>query len=340
MKRIAFAEGDEITSGALVAELINTDAQTSFIKATLAQRQAEQQLATALNGGIESAQQELNAEATKLGSQADQLAKDADRAESLRAKGMASAKDASDARISARSAADDALLAKNKALRFQKIERQNQLSLLRQAVAAANADVSSASTYLDNMGLLAPEKGRLGKLMVSPGTFVEAGTTIADFSPDSAPVLEFWLSQSDANVVATDAKVAGSGEFENLKGVVRSVSTTVDPATGLVRIIAGLDNDSLNIRVGSTIPIAVETRNSAQGFIIPASAVSFNDDESVVAIVDGDRAKIASVEIVARSATEICVKGDDLSPDAKVISDGNMNLPDGAGVIVVKKTDE
>jgi len=341
VREIAVAEGDHVTSGTLVAQLDAREAQALLAKATQSKRLAEQQLAVALKGGIESVQQELDSAASKLGAQAEQLLKDSNRVESLRGKGMVSEKDATDARIAAKAAADDALLAKNKADRFRTIEGEAQISSLRDTTAAATADLNFARVALDNTRLAAPEIGQIGKLVVSPGMFVDAGSVIAAFSPESPPLLEFSISQHDADNIVESASIHGVGEYEDINGKVILVSPRVDQATGLVRGLATLAPvKAPSPRIGSVVPIEIETKTSAEGFVMPASALSFADDEPVVATVDGDHAKVILVEVVARTAKEVCVTGEGLATDSKVISDGNMNLPDGSGIVVVGKSHE
>ncbi|CAN5244718.1 efflux RND transporter periplasmic adaptor subunit [soil metagenome] len=334
LMKISAVEGDHVSSATILMELDPRPFDAAREKAKAALDRATGELHAGERGGVDAAQDELTAGASKLASAAQAARRDATRVAALRAQGMASDRAVADAEAAATAAEDDARLARSRASRFGASDRSVELSKLKSAESEARADVVLAQVDSEGARIAAPAEGVIGKILVSPGDRIESGQPVAEFVSASPPLLALMLSASSAQRLGKDLPVHGLQPEGEISGTVQSIASSVDADTGLVRALVSVKPGERKLLVGELLPVAVEVEQSARGIIVPASALSFNDEDPVVAIVQAEHAKVISVKILARSGDEVCLEGEGLTADSVVITEGNDNIPDGAGIVV------
>jgi len=112
----------------------------------------------------------------------------------------------------------------------------------------------------------------------------------------------------------------------------------LDPETGLIPVEAQLDPaPPIPPRVHETVFSDIVAQTAAKGFLVPASALTIEDDKASIFLVDEKQiAHAFPVTVTARSSEEAVIEGESLKEGASLIVDGNYNLPDGAHVIEEK----
>jgi len=86
--------------------------------------------------------------------------------------------------------------------------------------------------------------------------------------------------------------------------------------------------------MGKTVFAEIASKLTAKGFIVPASSIVIENDKASLFTVDGEQiAHAVPIEILTRTADKAVVYTEGLDAGARVIIDGNYNLPDGAHVV-------
>lgn len=328
------AEGELVSSGMVLAKLDPRPTDAALKQAEAAAKRAATELDAARDGGLDAAQAELDASAASLAATSVQLRKEAERLAALGKQGMSSEKAVSEAEAASLAAKDSAGIALAKAARFRKFDRDAEITRLEAARDGAAADLEAAQFDADGATIVSHGTGVVGRLLVQPGDRVDPGAAVAEFLPTTHARLALPVAPTDADRLHAGAALQPTGAEGVFHGHVLSVSPGVDAQSGLVLAFASIDETSATLRLGSVLPVSVESGQSAPGIIVPESALSFEDEQPLVAVVEGEHAKVLPVTVLARRGDEICVLGEGLADGAVVIVEGNENLPDGAGVVV------
>ena len=218
-------------------------------------------------------------------------------------------------------------------------------------VASAKAAVETSRLNLEWCRVLSPIDGRVSNKRVTVGNLVNGGagqatllTTIQSVTPmycyvdvDENSVLKYQKLTAEGKLTNTrGGKVPCYLELGNEtgfphEGVIDFVDNNVDPTTGTQRIRGVLENKSGEFTPdssrGSASPAA-----GATALLVPDTAVGNDQDQRTMLIVDKDnKVGVRVVQVGALFGTlRAIVSG--LTPDDRVIIDGQMHTRPGATV--------
>ncbi len=341
VRSVEVREGQEVTSGQVVARLDDRPARSALAKAQSQLLAASAELKQARGGGLDLAQAELDRAASQTLLAADQARREATRQAVLLGERLASEKAESLARQTLAEAEQNARTAADKARLFRASGREAELSRLLSAAEAAQAELSAVRLEVEYSTLVAPQPGRIARLKLQPGEKVEPGDVVAQVVGAENTVLRLYVAPVDADTVQPGCAVAATpmGATEPWSGKVATIADELDPDTGLVPVEVRLEaHRSRSPRVGEVVLAEITTARSAPGIVVPVSALSSDDNGYHVYTVDAEHlAHLIPVQVLARNAAQAVVGGEGLSGGARVIVDGNYNLPDGARVIEVQE---
>ena len=224
---------------------------------------------------------------------------------------------------------------------ISRADRDNAEAAERSAAAAvkqAKANVDGARINLGYATVRAPIAGRAGKQEVTEGALVGQGeatllTTVEQVDP---LYVNFTLSVAELEKMrhareAGHATLAGAGQAEVRitlpdggayphTGALNFSDTSVDPATGAVRLRAQIPNPDRNLLPGMYVTIVASLGEQHGVFRVPQAAVQRDASGPYVLVVGGDG-------VVARKE----IKADDAQDGHWLVSDG---LAAGDQVIV------
>lgn len=328
-------DGDEVTTGAFLAEIDPAPYRAALAKAESGVALAAGELRKAREGGLDAAQAELDLATINSKITARQAAQEAVRQAALLKENLGSEKAATQAKEAAEAADLAAKAAEDKTRRFRTSERAIELKRLESLSAQALADLEVAERDLEATRIRAPGCGRVAALSLQAGQMIDAGGSIADLYSGDVLAVRFELSPAEAALVA----IGGTAELdrigrEPLRARILSISGGTDAQTGLVAVLAELQPQDSPPRLGEVLPATVQTTKSAGGVIVPAGAILVNEAQATVFVVGSDQiAHSVSVRLLSRNGDRAVVAGEGLADGATVIVDGNFNLPEGAHVV-------
>ncbi|MBX5141535.1 efflux RND transporter periplasmic adaptor subunit [Rhizobium lentis] len=173
-------------------------------------------------------------------------------------------------------------------------------------VRGAQAALDRAALDLDYTKIAAPLTGRIDRHLVSIGNLVQADssvmTTIVTLDPidfyfdvDERRLLSFQAtaqkrgvdlqaSGGDVDVIAT----IGDNSGREFKGKLNFAENHVDSDSGTMRVRARFPNADLTLQPGLFGRIQVEASNTYSAVLVPDEAISSNQNERIVYVVDDD----------------------------------------------------
>ena len=205
----------------------------------------------------------------------------------------------------------------------------------------AEAQVKLASDRLSFTELKADAAGTITATGAQAGEVVQVGQMIVRIARQDgrdavfdAPAQLLRLAPTDAEItvhLADDPAVTASGR-------VREVGEQADPATRTFQVKVGLTDPPAAMRLGSTVNGSVQL-NSAPVITIPASALTRNNEQPAVWIVDPSKLTVSLRNIeVSRYDPGTVIVGQGLDTGDIVVTAGVHALHPGQKVRLLPQT--
>jgi multidrug efflux system membrane fusion protein len=211
------------------------------------------------------------------------------------------------------------------------------------SVKVGKATLRSAGLNVSFTRITAPMDGRTGSLLIHPGNVVHTGDTqplvvIRAVSPVQVrfSVPEEYLGRIRSRMLAGPLTVRITPKGEGGKSVeapLTFVENTVDPSTGTVGLKATFANKNLELWPGASVDVALLLDTDKRAVVVPEAAIQVGQDEQHVFVVEGNKAKLRSVE-VARSTEAVAVIRSGVRVGERVVTEGQVRLRDGMNVSV------
>jgi RND family efflux transporter MFP subunit len=206
-------------------------------------------------------------------------------------------------------------------------------------VAADRAAIDAARVTLAYARVTAPSSGRVGAVVVYPGTAVQANqtslVTITQLDPiDIAfslpqrhlPDALAALQSGGATVLASLPEGGGT-----LTGRLLFVDNAVDPSSGGVKVKARFANSNSKLWPGAFVKATITVRTLKDAVVIPQAAIIQSARGAVVYAVQEGKAALRPVQLLASQGDDAAVSG--VRPGERIVLDGRQNLRPGASVV-------
>jgi multidrug efflux pump subunit AcrA (membrane-fusion protein) len=334
--KINAKDGETVKAGQIITSLDDRITKANYEKARTAFQTAEAELKNAENGGLDIMQADLDVAAKDAAVASDKAQLESKHEDELLADNLTSSKAAQDARNAMEIAVEKSAAETKKAELFHSNGRDIELKRLKAAYAQAQAEFKSAQLDFSSSTITSPMNGRISGLKLSIGALVDEKTVVGQIAGDNASAFQLWVSPKDAKTlqVGNAATIYGASSIVGIKTKIVSTGGGVDAETGLVPIITqseGGQSDSLHL--GEAVTADIVSGSSQKGFIIPVSALTVEDENASVFMVDKKNlAHAVSITILVRNAEKAVIQSENLKEGDIIITDGNYNLPDGAAV--------
>lgn len=211
------------------------------------------------------------------------------------------------------------------------------------AVAASRAALDAAKVSLSYNRIAAPGGGRVGAINVYPGSYVQpAGLALLTITQLDPIAVAFSLPQrnlADALAGLHGGSGTGGGPVRaqlpdgggTLTGRLQFVDSTVDAASGNVRVKALFDNPKQQLWPGAYVNVSMAVRTIKDAIVVPQAAVVQSPRGTLVYVIEDRRAAPRRVTVVAGLGENAVVSG--VAPGDQVIVEGRQNVRPGSLVV-------
>lgn len=212
------------------------------------------------------------------------------------------------------------------------------------AVAADKAAEETAKLNLEYCFIRAPFAGKTGAVMIYPGNYVKANdktiVTVLQIKPVYA---DFALPQQN---LAAVKKYLSEGKLETsvlqsdgvppVKGDLKFIDNTVDPATGTIKLKAVFENGDKSLWPGQFVKVSLFLTTDKGVVVVPTPAlINTQKGSSVFVVRSDDTAELRPVK-TGRSFGNATVVENGLSAGETVVTDGQLQTMPGGKVKVIE----
>lgn len=210
------------------------------------------------------------------------------------------------------------------------------------ALRVAEANVAFAKAQNEKTRITAPFAGIAGARQVSPGTYVQPGTPIAELARVDLLRVNFSVPERYVPQLAVGSKVRISTTAfpdEEALAEVMVIEPRVDEHTRSVGVVARLDNPEGKYRPGMSAKAAVTLKERESALTIASEAVFLEQNQPYVYVVkpDSSVAKVA-LRLGSRTRESVEVVGG-IDASHLVVKAGQQKIFDGAKVVPVSSID-
>ncbi len=207
---------------------------------------------------------------------------------------------------------------------------------------AAQARLKAAEARLRDRRIVAPFSGVVGIRQISPGAFVQTGTTICTLDDIDRIKLEFTVAEIYIASLRTGQRIeARSAALPEraFSGTVSIINPRVNETTRAVRVQAIIPNPDRLLRPGMLLTVDLIANQRKSLSVQEACLVAYGEKQFVYVMRDDGTVEKREVWLGRREVGLVEVlKG--LREGETVVTEGVMNLRDGAKVRIVESAED
>jgi membrane fusion protein (multidrug efflux system) len=213
-----------------------------------------------------------------------------------------------------------------------------------QLLQTARKDLANAQTQRELLLIRTPLSGTVAAIHFKVGEAVSLNAVLADLIDlsrldiairvPSQEALSLQLGQQ-VNFYAGTEVQRGQDSITPQEGKLAFISPQIDPLTDTILVRASLNSDS-RMRPGQFVSVRIVVEERAQRLVVPIESVITNETASLIALVEGDRAKQKMIKLGLRDGNFIEVEGEGLQEGMTIVTEGAYGLPPETHIRVVK----
>lgn len=211
------------------------------------------------------------------------------------------------------------------------------------AVAASQANIDNIKAQFEYTRILAQISGRTGSLGITVGNDVKANDTTSivtinkikpiyiQFSLPENRLLEFKNAMDKSLVYAII--IPDQAGANPVKAMIDHIGNAIDKSTGSFAVRAIYENENEELWPGMFTNVEVHIQRSELSIIVPEAAIQRTQDETFIFKVI-DKKAVKTVVKINRMQEGVAIIEEGLKSGDLVITDGILNLEDGAAIEV------
>ena len=212
-------------------------------------------------------------------------------------------------------------------------------------VAADRAAIAAVKVQLSFSRIAAPGAGRVGTIVVYPGSYVSpTGAPLLTITQIDPMAVAFTLPQRNLPDALQALASKAGGVTATLpdgrgvrQGTLSFVDSAVDAESGTVKAKALFANPDHLLWPGAFVTVKMALQTLPGAIVVPQAAIVQGARGNVVFVVEPDgRAAMRTVQVLASAGTEAVVSG--IRAGERVVVDGRQNLRPGAPVVEATPT--
>lgn len=208
---------------------------------------------------------------------------------------------------------------------------------------ADQAKIDNAKLQLSYTRIAAPISGRAGAIQVKAGNLVKENDTTLVTILETQPIyVSFSVPQQQLSEVRRYdrehplAVTADTGNGNSEQGKLRFIDSSVDTATGTIKLKAVFENPQRRLWPGEFVNVRAQLAVEHDRVVVPTQTVQTGPDGKYVWVMAPDSTVSMRPVTVMRASGDNSVIATGLKSGEMVISEGQMRLAPGAKVHVLK----
>lgn len=202
----------------------------------------------------------------------------------------------------------------------------------------ATLELRNAKLDLTRRSITTPIDGTVGLMQVTPGNYVGTQSAVTTVEDTSSILVSFWVPERYAGAITAGMPVTANATAlpgQSFAGTVTAIDNRIDPASRTLAVQAELPNDKGLIKAGMSFSVILSFPGETFASVDPL-AVQWSSQGAYVWKYGDGEVKKAMVSIVQRNSDGVLVSGDDVHEGDTVVTEGVLQLDDGAKVTVLQ----
>ncbi len=215
----------------------------------------------------------------------------------------------------------------------QKKVSQNSIQAAQLAAEQAQLAVEQAEEGLEAYTITAAISGVVENVNIKVHDFATSSNPAFVISNKDTMVATYYVSEDVRNTFSMGQKITVEKDGAMYHGEVIEIGGTLDAATGLFKIKAGIKGDTSKLLTGTKVKIITDTYQEKNALIIPYDAVYYDGTQAYIYTVVDEKAKKTEVT-TGLYDTENIVITEGITKDDMVITTWSAQLREGVSVSV------
>lgn len=221
---------------------------------------------------------------------------------------------------------------------------QNLVDSLRAQVTADQASIAAARVTRSFGDIVAPLAGRIGAVTVYPGSLVQPGGTALLSITQMDPISVSFTQPERELPAIRQAQAAGTlavqvrlseTDRDVLAGTLGFIDSSVDTASGTIRLKADFANADHRLWPGMFVTVALSPRTLADALTVPVQAVQTGPERKFLYTI-GEEGKVSAVPVRVLLVQDGLAVIEGAEAGTRVVMEGAQNLRPGS---VVREAD-
>jgi len=208
----------------------------------------------------------------------------------------------------------------------------------RAGVEAARAGVEAARYQLSLHEITAPISGIVESVNVISDNFTPSGTVAFIISNAENKTVTFYVTDEVMKNIVVGQKVTVSARDTDYRGTVSEISGIVDPATGMFRIKA-LINEAKDLPDGLSVSVTTVSNTAREAIVVPSDALYFDNGIAYVYTVEDNIAKRRDVTVALYTREKTAIASG-LSDEDVIVTSWSATLKNGSPLNVVTNEEQ
>jgi membrane fusion protein (multidrug efflux system) len=212
---------------------------------------------------------------------------------------------------------------------------QQELDQLESLLAVKSAVLKAAQQKLSERFIEAPFDGQVGPREVSPGQYVNAGTSLVTLVSAATVKVRFRIPERQLSLIKpgqTGRLTVAAWPDQVFVGTVDLIDPVVDPATRTTEIRMQVPNPDLRLQPGMFARVSVVVNTREQSLVVPEAALIPSLETFSIYLVKDGVATLTPVKLGVRLPGQVEILGG-LEPSSQFVGSGVQKIVDGMRVV-------
>jgi multidrug efflux system membrane fusion protein len=218
-------------------------------------------------------------------------------------------------------------------------EMDGQLAKAKAVLAVDRARLDAAMLDYERCTLRAPADGRVGRLMIHPGTLVsrEQSVALATLSKNDPLIVNFTITEKEFEKLSKEKSLIFEAEGLcnkkcRISGEITFFDTSFDLNSGLLSVRGELKNENNSFFIGQSVKVRVPIATLSKVLVIPQKAIKYSQEGPYIYVVSKENKVELRQLILGEEEGEDVVVSEGMTSEEQIIISGHGRLSPGLKV--------